>query len=68
VEVPLTIVGQAHTLLERQLAELTAVIARLEQSPATKPEAARVLDIWHQIASVEEILRALHRGALIDSV
>lgn len=66
MEVPVTIVGKTHAVLERQLADLKDVIARLEQSTATKREAAEVLDIWHQLASVEEALRALHLAALSD--
>ena len=61
--IPAKVFGEAHASVERQLVDLKEITNRLERSPATKPDAVAILDIWHQLAGVEETLRALHLGA-----
>lgn len=67
MQVPVNVVGQTHSTLERQLVELQDIIGRLEQLPAAKPQAARLLDVWHELKQIEGTLLALHRGALGDA-
>ena len=67
MQVPVNVMGETHSSLERQLVELQDIIDRLEQLPDAKPQAARLLDVWHELKQIERTLLALHRGALGDA-